>query len=258
MALAFTETPLIDLPVISPAFEIDAVVAYVASRIVNCPDITLPALAFRPVQLTLPPVDIVAVVTDEAFCTVSNLDLTSPVVSIKFALAFMAPELILALVILPQLTGLPLFCIVVQNNPPPAVIVATSTLSEFLIINPLDCKFPVVSIKFALAFMDPELILPQLTGLPFVWIVVQNNPPVAVIVATSVLSEFLTINPLDCKFDVVSIKLALAFMAPELILPHVIVPPQLIDPELDIDLTSKTPKLFKVAFVVAPFFTIIP
>ena len=63
MALAFTEAPLIepmvalidppevtildvvviDLPVISPAFEIDAVVAYVASRIVNCPDITFTA-----------------------------------------------------------------------------------------------------------------------------------------------------------------------------------------------------------------------
>ena len=100
MALAFTEAPLIepmvalidppevtildvvviDLPVISPAFEIYAVVAYVASRIVNCPDITLPAMAVRPVQLTLPPVDIDAVVSDEAFCTVSNLDLTSPVV----------------------------------------------------------------------------------------------------------------------------------------------------------------------------------
>ena len=77
------------------------------------------------------------------FFIVNPRDCKFPVVSIRFAFALIAPELIVPLVIFPQLRVLLLVWIVVQTNAPIFEIDATSTLDVFFIVNPRDWRLPV-------------------------------------------------------------------------------------------------------------------
>ena len=114
-------------------------------------------------------------------------------------------------------------CPVIPPVPP-----VPTVIPPLKVARPLHVNTPLV-IELFCVLIVPLVIFPQLSVLPLFWKAVQDNPPYSLNAPTVWLDVFFIINPLDCKFPVVSIKLALAFIAPELILPVVN------NPDIDID-----------------------